>query len=135
MAERKSWRDSQTSINEFYGCSLGSLCDSWRVHIQRFVNERDKSLDDRTVWGAYDFEAALHIRSAFERGLAQLSEAERTEAQAAIDVVDMAFSELTAPDSDSLLEKFLELPLGGRGWWWSRIPTRGPVREELGKVQ
>ena len=112
--------------------SLPTLIQGWADHVDRLVAERDLDPDEGSRWTPYDLVAALHIRDFVERGLRDLPADLAAVAHRAIDPVDAALREFTAPDTDGLLRRWLpddERP--GDSWWWRRVPVAGPVAHDL----
>jgi hypothetical protein len=85
---------------------------------------------NRDAWGAHDWVAAMIIRGFAERSLAVLSGEVLVKAQRIVDRYDSLLRDFTEPDSRRLVYHFAPDDVG-RGWWWERIPTTGPVVEEL----
>jgi hypothetical protein len=107
----------------------------WRVHIERFTRELDtpESADD-LVWNGDDWVGTLIMRDAIEKALHQLSTASRQKVDAWLKGVDDHFRQITEPlaDPDSLRRHTIKEGLRpSDGWWWTRIPLRGPVRRDL----
>lgn len=111
---------------------LPSLIQGWADHVDRLVSERDVDPDEGSRWTPYDLVAALYIRDFVERGLRGLPGDLAAAAHRAIDPVDAAFTEFTAPDADGLLRRWLpDDERFGDGWWWGRVPVAGPVAHDL----
>ena len=135
MSESVDW---ENQVVEGYGPTprtIGQLLRSWQAEVQRFERELDKTLDDHTVWVAHDYEGALYLRDAIGDAFRKLSPAQRDAAEGSITAADECFLAITEPGADQLVPRFLVLPRDvTRGWWWSRVPRRGPVREEMNGV-
>ena len=109
---------------------MGELVDGCR-HSSTFLAELDSAPDNRDVWGAHDYIGALHLRDALDRGLGLLSGTERDDAARRIGNADRELEAQTEPDQDGLIHGLVSNVEGGDGWWWQRIPVRGPVRDEF----
>ena len=133
MSTSFSWTDHPIVFGDESVWTMGEIADGWRRHIERFRDELPKTLEDHTVWVVHDWAAALHLRDFLSRAASELPDAERRRAEHVIGRTDDVFREMSELDVGGLLRKFLmELhPSGPLDWWWSLIPTRGPVREEL----
>jgi hypothetical protein len=110
---------------------LADAVVAWREHVAKIDRDLTASADDRSVWGAHDFVAALVMRDVVAEGTAMVDPDLRTRIEPAIADVDAGFRRITEPDDDGCLAKVDGRDVPGRGWWWGRIPQRGPVREEL----
>lgn len=132
----RPWGEHPILFGDGSVLAMGQVADGWRQHVERFQDELPKTLDDRTVWGAHDWAAALYLRDALSRAQGELRATERDLAEQAIAEADEQYREMSELDDDGLLFRFLmELkPADPRGWWWRMIPKRGPVREELDGV-
>lgn len=132
MDSVERWRTVVVAVNKHVSLTLGELVDGWQQHVQRFVAELDTDPHDRTTWGVHDYIGALHLRDAVERGLALLQDGEQADAIRHVTPVDRKLEEQTEPDEAALLGVFPSDSSGG-SWWWHRVPTRGPIRTELGR--
>lgn len=111
--------------------TAADLIVGWAAHVTRLLQERELRLaDQRDVWNAHDYVAALVIRGFAERGLDQLDHGLRARAGAAVRRFDEQLRGFTEPDSRGLLRRFAAQDAGNE-WWWERIPTSGPVRDDL----
>lgn len=110
---------------------LADAVVAWREHVTKIERDLDATPDDRSVWGAHDLVAALVIRDVVAEGTATLDAALLARIEPAVADVDAAFRRITEPDDDGRVAKADGRDVPGRGWWWGRIPRRGPVREEL----
>ena len=108
--------------------TLTGLIGAWRAHVERIHDEL--GFDRGTGWTAHDLVAALLLRDRIEDTLEGQSSAVRSEAQDLLAGADGMFSAMTVDDVDGLVRGFAE-NAGAVGWWWSRLPRRGPIRAEL----
>jgi len=131
MGKAEHWQNYLTQMNEYAQFKLGDLVEAWRGHIDRLLREQDSTLEDHSVWGAHDYAAALHLRDGVARGLNTLPDEGRFDAISLVRSVDEIFMQFTEPDIACLVVRFLATDECRREWWWYRIPTRGPVRDEL----
>lgn len=86
---------------------------------------------DMSVWGAYDLIAAYIIRDFLDSALEKLPVDERTKMKALLAEVDGKFIRETENDGNGRAARLDERNLARCGWWWARIPIRGPVRDDL----
>lgn len=131
MNSEKQWRAVVIALNPHVSLTMGELLDGWRAHVRRFVAELDAAPADRATWGAHDYIGALHIREALERGLALLQDQDREDAKRQVADTDRDLEAQTEPDPSGLLNGFLSPESTSDSWWWHRVPSRGPVRDEL----
>jgi hypothetical protein len=110
----------------------------WRQHVDKIDAERSLSYDDPAVredvrvWGAHDLAAALYIRDRVEQALAEPDAP--PQAREMVAVVDAKFMAGTRPGGRRLISLLLNEDLSGTPWWWDRIPTSGPIAEELNQL-
>jgi hypothetical protein len=96
--------------------------EGWAGRVLRIYRESTGPLSDGT-WGAYDLVGACHNRDRAETHLVGRSHA--------LEAVDEFFRSFTEEVGSTWVDS-LGLPEEkGEGWWWSRVPNRGPVRDEL----
>ena len=104
---------------------LVDLIDAWSQHVLRLYGERSESLDSKPdAWGVWDLGAAYLIRDAVAAGLGRAGAAEPPSLVAADELLK-AFTSERSPDWQALMNQE-----PGPSWWWSRIPTSGPVLED-----
>ena len=46
---------------------------------------------------------------------------------------DDLFKSFTAEDSGERMGRIAGVELEGRGWWWFRVPTSGPIVQDLAR--
>ena len=113
---------------------LGVLVDGWQAEIRKLVRELDSDPCDHSVWGAHDFLGMLHLRDIVDQGLAQLPSPARADANRLLEAADRQFVDLTEPDDQGMLQRFVPSQPIGTAWWWRRVPKRGPVRFDLSRL-
>jgi hypothetical protein len=106
---------------------LADLVDSWSGHVLRLYEERDQRWDDRTrdLWGLDDLAAAYLIRDRIDRAMESI-ERRPPHSVGLADAMLRSFTE----ESDGSWAKLAGEPPGAR-WWWRRVPTSGPIVEQL----
>lgn len=108
--------------------TLTDLIGAWRAHVERIHDEQ--GFERGTGWTAHDLVAALLLRDRVEDALEGQPSAVRSEAQGLLSGPDGMFSAMTVDDVDGLVRRFAE-NVDASGWWWSRLPGRGPIRADL----
>lgn len=108
--------------------TLVELLGAWRAHVERIHNEL--GFDRDVGWTAHDLVAALLLRDRIEDALAPQPAGVRAEAMEVLAGPDTMFSDMTVQDADGLVRRFAENE-DASGWWWSRLPRRGPIRADL----
>jgi hypothetical protein len=103
---------------------LLDLFDSWAAHVLHLVREVE-SFDPKQAWGAHDFLAAVYIRDRLDKGLAGTGGT-----LAPVEVTDELFRRFTRPHGERSL-RLLDPDVPDGPWWWRRVPTAGPVADEL----
>lgn len=111
--------------------TLADLASGWAAHVARFEREATLSWDDPTAWAEDDFVGALHLRDRLALALEQAPARERELVERVLPEIDRRFEQLTKPDTSQLLARVLPGEALRAAWWWSRIPTKGPVLEGL----
>jgi hypothetical protein len=106
---------------------LADLVDSWSGHVLRLYEECDQHWDDRTrdLWGIDDLVAAYLIRDRIDRAMASIEQRPPHSVRLA-DAMLQSFTE----ESDGSWAELSGEP-SKAGWWWLRVPTSGPIYEQL----
>ncbi|MFV2111357.1 hypothetical protein ACFHW0_03320 [Micromonospora sp. LOL_025] len=113
------------------GIGLVDLVEAWREHLSKLEADLLAPSDDRSIWGAHDYVAALVIRDLIAQGVARLGRDRRPRIEPALAALDQRFMNFTEPDMEGYAERVDGRVEPKREWWWSRIPKSGPVREEM----
>lgn len=114
--------------------SLAELVAGWASHVERLSAESARTgadPDDASVWTPDDFVGALHLRNRVAAGIAATPAPLLAAAERAVAAADARFTALTEPDDDGLLDAAVRPGDRLSGWWWHRVPRRGPIRDEL----
>jgi hypothetical protein len=113
--------------------SLGliDLLRAWWEHLHKFEADLLASPDDRLIWGAHDYIAALIIRDHLAKAMLRVDPVLKHQADSVISEVDRRFTDFTEHDEDGCTERIEGRIDPSRDWWWKRVPKRGPVREEM----
>lgn len=111
--------------------SVLDLIAAWSNQVTRIRSELYKHLSDACTWGGEDLIGALYMRDFVEESLVGLPESARGAAEAAVAFADARFLAFTEDDLSGDVLDFADENEIHRGWWWHRVPVRGPVREDL----
>jgi hypothetical protein len=115
--------------------SVLELLEGWKSHVIRLSAQATAiPIRDAVSWGVDDLIAALHIRDYIQDAVELLTPQSRREVDRWIVRIDNEYRRFTEPDSTSLLSAWIHEPVKG-SWWWSRIPTTGPIAQELRLVE
>jgi hypothetical protein len=112
--------------------AMYDLILGWAAHVRRLKEERVASLlTNPSVWNEHDYVAALFIRDFVEAGLSLLDNSLVSVAQQLISRVDAEYMSFTQAGCRELLARVAQIDTANRGWWWDRMPTSGPVFDQL----
>ncbi|WP_146605647.1 hypothetical protein [Micromonospora craterilacus] len=133
LSEADILRLNETVVSASPGRGIGlvDLVGAWREHLSKLESDLLAPLDDRSIWGAHDYVAALVIRDLIAQGFAQLSFDMRPRIERAVAELDQRFMNFTEPDPEGYAERIDGRVKPDREGWWYRIPKGGPVREEM----
>ncbi|MFV2013691.1 MULTISPECIES: hypothetical protein [unclassified Micromonospora] len=137
LRERLSEADiaqlNETVVSASPGRDIGlvDLVGAWREHLSKLEADLLAPSDDRSIWGAHDYVAALVIRDLIAQGVALLSLDLRPRIEPAVAELDQRFIKFTEPDLEGYAERIDGRVKPDREGWWYRIPKSGPVREEM----
>ncbi|MBP2702188.1 hypothetical protein JOL79_00050 [Microbispora sp. RL4-1S] len=118
-------------LSDQQSISLLELLFSWQAHVHKFEADLSLPKSDRSAWGAYDLIAALILRDHISEGLDGLDAHVRARVEAVLAEIDNKFISYTEPDDLLRVEKIDARPDRRREWWWKRIPSVGPARDEV----
>ena len=113
---------------------LISLVDDWAARVLKFRLDIVSAETVRLPWGVDDLIGAYILRDAIERGL-QIGNygQDKFLTPATLTVTDELLRSITVEDEQSL--RLISPKDPTSSWWWSRIPTAGPVREEVLEIR
>ncbi len=109
------------------------LAVAWAAHVEKIDNDRALPRTDRSVWTEHDLAGALFVRDAVAAALGRLREDLADRLATYVSEADDRFRSFTKDDSGERMAKIAHVDLSGRGWWWFRIPTSGPIAEDLAR--
>ncbi len=111
---------------------LRVLILSWARHLGRIHAELDLDVDAPGAWVEWDLLQAILFRDWIERHLREdLDEAARPSIQRVVHHVDEWYVSWTEVDAGVMARVDGGDHSDHSGWWWNRIPPRGPIHEEL----
>lgn len=111
--------------------SLVDLAEGWARSVLRHYQESG-SIELQDPWGVHDFIGSLYTRDTVEEWLQSF--AAPNEVPGCVQVADellMIFTEEQAATPYVLIDP----EITGVGWWWRRLPRKGPVRQEFDEVR
>lgn len=113
--------------------SLLVLINDWSARVLKFQADLDVNWDDPGpgIWGGDDLVGAYFLRDAIESGLDSLEEVGEGRNVAPLIAVDDLFRTFTEDDGDEKLLVLDRTLTVGSGWWWHRLPVRGPIVQQL----
>lgn len=97
--------------------------EGWAGRVLRLRRELEESIASHQVWGPYDLVGACHNRDRLEVMGVRRSRS--------LEAVDELFRSFTEEVGTGWVDAIGLADQTGNEWWWQRVPSRGPVREEL----
>lgn len=82
--------------------------------------------------GAHDYIAPLIPRDRLAEAISRVDPLRKDQIELVVTEIDQLFIDFTERDNDGCIERADGRQDPSRGWWWRRVPARGPVRAELG---
>ena len=106
---------------------LSDLIDGWCGHVLRFISERGKHWADHAedVWGIDDLVGAYCLRDRIEALIGQSAK----RPPHALELGDQVLRSFTSEGDFDWIRHAGQS--AGTGWWWRRLPTAGPVSEQI----
>jgi hypothetical protein len=129
--EVEDLRNVTVAVADQRSLDLANLLQAWKAHVEKLESDLSLPDADRSVWGAHDFIAALYLRDFVEAGIPDIPEGSSQSVERVIAESDERFRSYTEIDELGWVEHVDGRPDPSRGWWWRRIPIRGPTRKEL----
>jgi hypothetical protein len=129
-AERAEIADAKPLAGPDKPDALG-LAVAWAAHVEKIDNDRALPWTDRSVWTEHDLAAALFMRDSVANALSRLRKDLADRLADYVSVTDDRFRSFTQDDSGERMAKIARVDLSGRGWWWFRVPTSGPIAQDL----
>ncbi|HEX4056806.1 MAG TPA: hypothetical protein VHX87_00650 [Galbitalea sp.] len=109
--------------------TLDELVEGWASRVLKVradMNERDSS---GSAWGIDDLVGSYYLRQALQDGIAA---SPGVAVPRTLEAIDRLLESFTRDESLTPIRKIdAGIP---DGWWWHRIPTRGPVRDEFDRL-
>ena len=106
---------------------LSELIDGWCGHVLRFLKELQEHWENRSddVWGIDDLAGTYYLRDRIDALLAQHGGLPPH----ALELADEVLRSFTIETDFNWSTHTGQT--AGAGWWWRRIPTHGPVSEQV----
>ena len=104
---------------------------AWELHVEKIDNDRTLPWTDHSVWTEHDFAGALFQRDFLDTALSRLDPRAVSKLQPYVEEADTRFRSFTKPDSGDRMARVAGVGASGRGWWWYRVPSSGPIAEDL----
>jgi hypothetical protein len=124
-----SLRQTRLDLGDGLTRSAADLVLGWAQHVVRLKSEAAGATSAELAWNAWDYVAALVLRELCEIHRVNGSTA-GVDAVRIVAATDDLLRSFTEDDPRGVVRRFADDDAGA-GWWWSRIPTSGPVRAEL----
>jgi hypothetical protein len=106
---------------------------AWEVHVEKIDDDRSLPWTDHSVWNEHDLAAAMFMRDFVENALNLLRPELADKVRRYVTKTDDRFRSYTTDDSGERMAKIANVQPAGRGWWWFRVPTSGPIVEDLAR--
>ncbi|QYN18948.1 hypothetical protein [Amycolatopsis sp. DSM 110486] len=107
------------------------LSRAWPLHVEKLDRDRGLPHADRSVWTEHDLAGALFMRDFVEDALRRLRPGLADKVRRYVTAGDDLFRSFTIDDPGDRIAKIARIDLAGRGWWWFRVPTSGPIVQDL----
>ena len=132
------WIDDENAFNDIVvplspeaSLRLIDLLRAWWEHLAKYEADLLLPPDDHSIWGAHDYIAGLIIRDHLGKAISHVDPMLLGKIESAVAEVDQRLTDFTVRDEDGCTERVDGRVDSSRGWWWKRIPIRGPIRDEL----
>ncbi|GAB2722629.1 hypothetical protein [Kitasatospora kifunensis] len=109
------------------------LAVAWTGNVRKIDADRSLPSSDRSVWSEHDLAGTLFLRDHLESALNRLPGALRERLIGYVGAADERYRSFTVSDSGQRIEKIAEVDATGRSWWWFRVPSSGPIAEDLAR--
>lgn len=100
---------------------------AWELHVEKIDNDRALPSTDHAVSTEHDFAGALFQRDFLEQALARLRPVLVDKLWPYMEKTDERFRSFTSDDSGDRMARIAGVGVSGRGWWWYRVPSSGPI--------
>lgn len=109
------------------------LAAGWAAYVEKFDLDRALPWTDRSVWNEHDLAGALFLRDSLEAATDLLSAALAAKVRGMVEPADTRYRDFTVPDTGERMATIAEVDGVDRGWWWFRVPSSGPIAEDLAR--
>jgi hypothetical protein len=106
---------------------------AWELHVEKIDNDRALPWTDHSVWTEHDFAGALFQRDFLDTALSRLDPVVAGKLRPYVEKTDERFRSFTVDDSGDRMARVAGVGASGRGWWWYRVPSSGPIAEDLAR--
>ena len=113
--------------------SAVELARAWERYVKKINDDRALPWEDHSVWTEHDLAGALFMRDYVEDALERLRPELADKMRQYVAKTDDLFKSFTAEDSGERMGRITGVELEGRGWWWFRVPTSGPIVQDLAR--
>ena len=104
---------------------------AWELHVEKIDSDRALPWTDHSVWTEHDFAGALFQRDFLDTTLSRLDPVVVGKLRPYVEKTDERFRSFTIDDSGDRMARVAGVGSSGRGWWWYRVPSSGPIAEDL----
>ncbi|QBI53992.1 hypothetical protein EKD16_11035 [Streptomonospora litoralis] len=125
---------AKTHLSDRQSLNLKDLVIGWASHVVELRKHTETGSGDLPYWGAHDLVAAVSLRTFTETAYTEIDDELRTKFDPILTEVDNEFLSFTEHDDFGCVEAVDGMSKPDRGWWWHRIPTHGPIREDIREI-
>lgn len=129
--ELEQVQQTNVPLSEWRSRNPIELIEAWRAHVDKIDTDRTLSTDDHSAWVAHDLVAALSMRDFVDDARHALPPELRAKIDQHLTDIDDHWHSITEHDPHGKAGTIAELDTSTRGWWWHRIPTHGPMRDDI----
>lgn len=110
------------------------LIVAWKLHVEKFDQDRSLPWTDHSVWNEHDLAGALFLRDFTEDALKCLTPSLAAKLRHHVDEIDALFRTFTSDDSGERMAEIASVDMEDRGWWWFRVPDSGPIAQDFANI-
>jgi hypothetical protein len=111
------------------------LIDAWAARVLKLLNDIDAGLTtaDAEAWSIHDLIGSFYLRDSIENSLSSVKGVAAGRRVASLEAVDRLFRGMTTEDAYGIV-RLVEQDGPGDGWWWNRVPSAGPIADEIREI-
>lgn len=109
------------------------LALAWELHVEKIDKDRALPWTDHSVWNEHDLAGALFMRDFVADALDRLRPELADKVRQYVAKTDDRFRSFTAEDSGERMAKIAQVDMTNLGLWWFRVPTSGPIVQDLAR--